>query len=347
MTPNENPPTENTDPIFAPVPPSETDMKPVLDENNNPVRKSHSNYYGMFDYNTNSFPRKDRLICRTYVGKSDVSGYGVFANEDIQVGELIEEIPAILLDTTFVNNKDWVLNRYAMTWECNCSVCRTNGKTMALMMGNGSMYNHSEKPNAYIIQDSHMKMFKIYALTPITKNTEITWYYGRGYAKRLRDERQMTHSIDHPDGLNTIIKSIQEGYQVTPEPKKKGCGCANKAKKTSNDVREVDVPHSTFYEIAEASTKRYEEKVKNNIPTSLARIPHVSELAGDDPPDQLETPDSFETFAGQLPSEVEIDQDNLKEIKINGSEDVRLADGIGVHFRSMVVPEKNLDDKVS
>jgi len=238
MTPNEQAPTpeEKKEPIFSPenFKPSENDLPPVKTPEGVPVRTSHSHYMGMYDYNNNEFARKERFIQRSYVGKSKLHGYGVFAKEDIKAGEIIEECQALLLDSTFKNNKDWVLQRYAMTWTCSCDVCRINGSTMAIMMGNGSQYNHSETPNSYIVQDTYMKTFTYYALTDIPKGTEIVWYYGVGYANRLRQEGTLVHSRGIPDGIQNIAKGTANhlGAYLPPAvkdpPKKGGCGCGAK-----------------------------------------------------------------------------------------------------------------------
>jgi hypothetical protein len=259
MTPNEAPPSENEnrEPIFNSenIKPKDTDMKPILNPEGVPVRKSHSYYQGMFDYNTNSFARKERFINRTYVGKSQVHGYGVFAKEDIKAGEIIEECQAVLLDTTFPNNKDWVLGRYCMTWNASSEIDQKYGPTMAMMLGHGMIYNHSEKPNAYVVQDTYMKVFTFYALSDIPKGTEISWYYGTGYAKRLKEEGNLTHSRGFPHGLANIPSGnannlsayeapATENSLVKPNQQKKsgGCGCGNKKKEPAPPVPTEKVP---------------------------------------------------------------------------------------------------------
>jgi hypothetical protein len=253
MTPNQTIPLpeEKKEPVFSAenFKPSESDIPPVKTAEGVPVRTSHSHYMGMYDYNNNEFARKERFIQRTYVGKSKLHGYGVFAKEDIKAGEIIEECQALLLDSTFKNNKDWVLQRYAMTWTCGCDVCRTNGNTMAIMMGNGSQYNHSETPNSYIVQDSYMKTFTYYALTDIPKGTEIVWYYGVGYANRLRSEGTLVHSRGIPDGIQNIVTGAANhiGAYMPPaskDPPKKGCGCGAKKPPTPGK-KVVDVDGNT------------------------------------------------------------------------------------------------------
>jgi len=330
MTPNETP-KENSQPIFA------IEENKVLDTQNlNPVRVSHSNYFGKFDFNTNSFPRKEKFLSNTYIGKSSISGYGAFASKDIDVGELIEECPALLLDTTFQKNKDWVLQRYGMTWDCNCEICRINGKTIALFGGNGLFYNHSEKPNAYLVQDYHLKLYRFYALSSIKKDEEITWYYGAGYAERLRNEKNNPNANNVPEGMQDAINSIKLGYQVYSQPNtgvSSNCPCKNRKKavqnKTTDAVEVVAIKENvTFWEAAEASTKRYEERIKNgeNVPVfRLTDIQSSNITMKDD--------DVAVIFDA-------IDNNNLQQSfnESNGSENTTPV------FRSMVVPEKILND---
>lgn len=156
------------------------------------IQKSHSYYIGLFDAKNKQFAYKDTFApSKGIVKKSNISGYGVFAIEDIKAGDMIEECPAILLDTTFSQNKDWVLSRYAFAWSANTEITRVNGSTMTLVLGNGMMYNHDDLPNAYFVQDSCLKIFRLYAISDIKMGDEITWYYGEEYSNRLREEKKI------------------------------------------------------------------------------------------------------------------------------------------------------------
>ena len=126
---------------------------------------------------------------KSYVGKSPVQGLGCFAKQNINSGEIIEEVSAILLDNTTKTNKDWVITKYCFTWPCemNDPKCMENGPTYVMVTGNGMIYNHSDTPNAYWIFDKTMKRLFIAALRDIEEGEEIFWYYGNGYAKSLRE----------------------------------------------------------------------------------------------------------------------------------------------------------------
>jgi hypothetical protein len=190
------------------------------DANGNIIRKNHSYFIGAFDRPNNKFVLKQTLDeSKGYVAKSPISGYGVFAKQDISAGELIEECPVVILDGTHENNKDWVLNRYAFTWSCNCQICKLNGQSMCLPLGNGMIYNHSDEPNAYYIQDSFYRIFRFYAFKDIKKDEEITWFYGVGYSDRLRKEKTLS-----PLGMTP------EGMPSNTPPTRKGCGCSGRMK---------------------------------------------------------------------------------------------------------------------
>lgn len=178
-------------------------------------KKNHSTYMGGFDKIENKYARKEKLEkANTYIGQSPISGYGVFAGEDIKSGDLIEEIPVVILDSTFKENKDWVLQRYAFTWSCSCDICSKNGQSMCIPMGNGVCYNHADIPNAYYVQDTVMKLLRFYAFRDIKKDEEITWYYGDGYAQKLRDEK-----MNKPTGCGCGAKKIETQPETKEEVK--------------------------------------------------------------------------------------------------------------------------------
>ena len=230
-------PEKTKEPIFKSITAKEleplpTDMPVSRDETGAPIRKSHSYYKGAFDTKNNRFAYKEEFVKpKSVVKKSPISGYGVFADEDIKAGDLIEECLAILTDTTFPQNKDWVLGRYLFTWNAPSDVTTKNGSTMAMLTGNALLYNHSEIPNSYYVQDSYLKMFRMYALSDIKKGEEIVWYYGAGYAKTLRDERKITSDTNVPDGFRVDPKT---GNIVPVLPKKGGCGCGKKTTDPKN-----------------------------------------------------------------------------------------------------------------
>jgi len=157
--------------------------------------KSYATYPGVFylDPTTNkmerSYPTK-LLDVKSYIAKSPIHGMGCFAKQDIQMGELIEECIAIITDTTTKSNTDFVINNYLFTWPCEFqdAICNEHGPTYFVPSGNSLIYNHSDTPNAYWIFDKAMKRIFMGALRDIKQGEEITWYYGHGYAHKLRTQ---------------------------------------------------------------------------------------------------------------------------------------------------------------
>ena len=196
-----------------------------LDQFGNAVRQNHSYFLGAYNSKENKFSLKKKLETpKCYVAESPISGYGVFASEDIKIGDLIEECPVVILDGTHNTNTDWVLNRYAFTWHCTCDVCQKNGQSMCFPMGNGMIYNHSDEPNAYYVQDTFFRLFRFYAYRDIKKDEEITWYYGAGYSIRLKNEKNLTPMGMLPEGI------------PNQSNKKKGCGCGARSMQKAEEA---------------------------------------------------------------------------------------------------------------
>lgn len=103
--------------------------------------------------------------CRLIVKKSPIHGYGVFADQDIQAGDLIEECYAL------IRNDDDNLygNYYFRTPENN---------KHAIALGNGSLYNHSPIPNANYHFDMECSLIIFHANQAIKKGEEICISYG-------------------------------------------------------------------------------------------------------------------------------------------------------------------------
>ena len=111
---------------------------------------------------------------KIYVARSPIHGLGIFANEDILKGEVFEITP--LLDV--VKSKEEDLGReflYDYRFAYN-----KNGKTtkLVLALGYGSLYNHSDDPNANWKLNEVLDMFEFYAVKDIKRGQEILIYYG-------------------------------------------------------------------------------------------------------------------------------------------------------------------------
>jgi len=111
------------------------------------------------------------------IGKSKIpnSGLGVFANEDIRKGQIIEYCPLLFLKRENIL-KDSLLWKYLFkpTFK-NSTIYST------LALGHCSVYNHhSKKVNLHHIQDCH-RIMKIIATKNIKKGKELYLDYGESY----------------------------------------------------------------------------------------------------------------------------------------------------------------------
>ena len=91
-------------------------------------------------------------------------GRGVFASQDINEGEIIEEAHVIIIDKDQCSHiEKTILDDYVFLWEESC----------AAVLGNGMMYNHSYEPNALYIRDLENKIMIYRALKNISTGEEI------------------------------------------------------------------------------------------------------------------------------------------------------------------------------
>jgi hypothetical protein len=116
----------------------------------------------------NKYKLPDASIKYSYQIKSN----GVFANNRISKGDIIEVCPAILEKTKNVQNTDKLTDYHFQYGKDNSLIA----------LGYCSMYNHSDKPNAnwQIVDDNTMR---ITALENIGAGEEIFVSYGDKYWK--------------------------------------------------------------------------------------------------------------------------------------------------------------------
>lgn len=102
-----------------------------------------------------------------YVGVSEGRGRGVFTDKVIKKGEIIESAPVIdFPKEEWDNILDSGLGSYGFYWG-------ENNDDGALVLGYGSLYNHSFKPNAVYIRRIDEKMMEYYAICDIKEGEEI------------------------------------------------------------------------------------------------------------------------------------------------------------------------------
>lgn len=127
------------------------------------------------------------------VRKSELHGYGVFAIEDIQEGEHIEECRLLRLGWRTKYTGDPVIKDYVWTnMSCKCKECQIHGPHQYLALGNGSIYNHADDHNTEVILNYRNEVMYIKAKRFIPKDSEIFVNYGKNYWK-VRQKKEVTN----------------------------------------------------------------------------------------------------------------------------------------------------------
>jgi SET domain-containing protein len=99
-------------------------------------------------------------------------GRGVFANRSFQAGEIIEVCPVIPLTPREAGAcSKTILDDYFFEWG-------PRGEAYALALGFGSLFNHSDDPNAEFRRRIRDLQIEFRALVPIAKGEQITIDYG-------------------------------------------------------------------------------------------------------------------------------------------------------------------------
>ncbi|MBW3598596.1 MAG: SET domain-containing protein [Planctomycetes bacterium] len=103
------------------------------------------------------------------VRRTQGKGRGVFARAPIGEGTVIERAPVLVIPAIEVdeNPYDTVIARYCFQW---------GAKSVAVVLGYGSLYNHSYRPNAYY-RDRRNRVKEFIALRDIKPGEEITINY--------------------------------------------------------------------------------------------------------------------------------------------------------------------------
>ena len=124
---------------------------------------------------------------KIYIDKSPVHGWGVFANEDINQGEVFEECPIHSLPIPKGESSPLLID-YRFNWPQG-----NEWDEQVISWGYGSLYNHSNDPNAYWVSDLKNRTFKFVASRHISEGQEIfVWY---GYMNYWKDGRNHTSVV--------------------------------------------------------------------------------------------------------------------------------------------------------
>ncbi|QQG42096.1 MAG: SET domain-containing protein-lysine N-methyltransferase [Candidatus Woesebacteria bacterium] len=120
--------------------------------------------------------RKLSASDKIYVSESKISsaGRGVFAKCNIKKGEIIEKCPIIEIP---IGDTSKLYESFLVTYFLYF------GKTkerLCIMLGFGSIYNHSETPNSNFKIYPKKEIVEFIALKNIKKDEEITFDYRHG-----------------------------------------------------------------------------------------------------------------------------------------------------------------------
>ncbi|HEX7042906.1 MAG TPA: SET domain-containing protein [Patescibacteria group bacterium] len=113
---------------------------------------------------------------KIYLSKSTIpnAGRGVFANQDIKAGQVIEICPVIEFPKKDLEHlRQTILRNYYFQWG-------KGNETVAACLGFGSLYNHSYEPNATYMKHWENATIHFNAIKDIAKDEEITVNYNHG-----------------------------------------------------------------------------------------------------------------------------------------------------------------------
>lgn len=109
-------------------------------------------------------------------------GLGVFATENIKVGELIERCPMIQMAWRSRYLNDPIISKYMYSDSgCDCEHCQIHGHHMYMVLGYGMIYNHQNNPNTEWRFNYQSLLADVVAIQPINSGDEIFVHYGSNY----------------------------------------------------------------------------------------------------------------------------------------------------------------------
>jgi len=109
------------------------------------------------------------------IKKSPIHGWGVFALEDIEIGDTIEECLYVQIETY---NEEDILTHYSYPYprvfgEIRDSNEKIDKLIQVIVLGYGSLYNHSLKPNVDYMTNTKLGLFEFISIKKITKGEEL------------------------------------------------------------------------------------------------------------------------------------------------------------------------------
>jgi len=113
-----------------------------------------------------------------YIMETEEKGRGVFTSIPISKGDVIESAPVVVIDDADRRNVHKTsLHDYYFLWE---ETPETNGYEAAIALGYGSLYNHSNEPNAEFVPVFEERVIEFIAIRDIEPGEEILIKYDEG-----------------------------------------------------------------------------------------------------------------------------------------------------------------------
>src|SRR5262245_21448399 len=110
---------------------------------------------------------KTKMARRLEVRDAGAMGRGVFAGRRIRKGELIEACPVVLLSSSDeMKLTGTTLDHYLFAWG-------DGAQGACLVLGLGSLYNHSAAPNAVACRDEEATRMEFVALRDIAAGEQV------------------------------------------------------------------------------------------------------------------------------------------------------------------------------
>ena len=132
------------------------------------------------------------------VKPSPIHRYGVFAKKDICINEVVEECPVVIFDKLTRNYQEALSTGRSFQWsDDNCVIA----------LGYGSMYNHSEEPNAEFKSDYENEILSFIATKDIPAGAEVLISYGDTYWDYW-DEKAVLESETPQKGLTPSFRVL-------------------------------------------------------------------------------------------------------------------------------------------
>jgi len=112
------------------------------------------------------------------VQQSPIHRWGVFAVEKIKAEEILEESPMVEIEQRWLDQDESVFASYRYNFPSG-----GEPQSQQVCLGYGSIYNHSNEPNAYwysMYYSPNIATYRFVALRDIEPSEEICTCYGNG-----------------------------------------------------------------------------------------------------------------------------------------------------------------------